>query len=104
MKSLLIGFLLCGMAWATDTTVVVKTVNMEVGSAGAVSYNYHSMTVDVDGISYKIYRPFVKNETWLHKGTYIGRWKDAKKQRLEVDIPEEDGKLRHVAFKVLSEE
>lgn len=100
---ILVAVLLVGSALAADTSVVVKAVNMETGAAGAASYTYHSMIVEVDGTTYKISRPFVRHETWLHKGTYMGRWKGSSKRKLEVDLPE-SGKMRHVEFSVLGEE
>lgn len=102
MKQILVALLFCSLAFA-DTTVTVKAVEMEVGHAGEASYNYHSMIVDVDGTTYKISRPFVRHETWLHKGTYTGRWKDGKHRKLQIDMPEE-GKFKHVDSDVLAEE
>jgi hypothetical protein len=105
MKRLLLLLILAGVAWASDTTVTVKAVNMETSAdRGGSTYTWHSMTVEVDGSAYKIGRQhFVRHETWLHKGTYTGRWKGRNKDTLEVDMPDGD-KIRRVEFKVLGEE
>ena len=103
----LVLLLLSGPMFAADLPVIVKAVNMETaaasGPSGGATYNYHSMTVDVDGATYKITRRFVLHETWLHKGTYVGRWMDSKKRRLQIDM-DDNGKVRRVTFDVLSEE
>lgn len=102
----LLFLLLCSTLALADTTVVVKAVVMETGTTQHFtqgSYTWHSMIVEVDGTTYKIARTFRRHETWLHKGTYTGRWTSEKRDKLQVDIPDGD-KIRHVDFDVLGEE
>lgn len=99
--------LMTACAFAADTTVTVKAVNMETGATanenGGRTYTWHSMMVEVDGTTYKIAKRYRFHETWLHKGTYAGRWKDARRQTLEVDVPD-GSKIKRVDFQVLGEE
>jgi hypothetical protein len=92
--------------FARDTTVTVKAVNMEMGAysniGGAHTYTWHSMIVEVDGVTYTIGNIYHVHEQWLHKGTYSGRWKNRQHSKIEIDSP--DGrKVRRIEFKILGE-
>ena len=109
MRYVLAVLILSVAAFAADTTVIVKAVNMETGAystnQGGHTFTWHSMEAEIDGTRYKIgniYRPFHREE-WLHKGTYTGRWKNSGHTKLEVD-ENDSGKIRHLEFKVLGEE
>jgi hypothetical protein len=108
VKRYILAFVfLAAVCQAADLTVTVKAVNMETGASadenGGRTYTWHSMMVEVDGTTYKIAKRYRFRETWLHKGTYAGRWKDAKRQTLEVDVPD-GSKIKRVDFQVLGEE
>lgn len=110
MKCLLGALLLASsLAWTADTTVVVKAVNMETGArtneGTGRTYTWHSMTVEVDGATYTIRAGsgFHWREHWLHKGSYTGRWKDSRRETLQVDVPD-GNKIKRLDFRILSEQ